>query len=174
MEAGFAGVAKKESRARARAHLSAVILACQHLLFGESSFLEQNRVTAARVQRCTATINEFLAFARMSLDELKLLANLDEMVVEMLEHMYIQGYGHGAGDHLMAAIKIVGWIQIFPDLSRAARALKGYRRYVSRPSPVRCGSSSDGVGNGNERRRVCGDARDPVCGLLEAQRIDAI
>ena len=47
---------------------------------------------------------------KMSLDELKLLAKLDEMVVEMLEHMYFQGYGHGEGDYLMAAIKFVGWI----------------------------------------------------------------
>ena len=63
----------------------------------------------------------------MSLDELKLLAKLDEMVVEMLELMYFQGYGHDAGDYLMAAIKFVGWIQKFSDLPSAARALKGYR-----------------------------------------------
>ena len=60
----------------------------QHPIFAESSFLEQNRETAAAVQRYTATLNEFLAFAKMSLDDLKLLAKLDEMVVEMLEHMY--------------------------------------------------------------------------------------
>ena len=100
---------EERGRARARAHHSAASLACQRPLFGESSFLEQNRVTAA-------TLNEFLAFAKMSLDELKLLAKLDEMVVEMLEHMYFQGYFHGAGDHLVAAIKFVGWIQNFSDL----------------------------------------------------------
>ena len=50
------------------------------------------------------------------------------MVVEMLEHLYFQGYGHGAGDYLMAAVKFVGWVQSFSDLPRAVRALKGYRR----------------------------------------------
>ena len=43
--------------------------------------------------------------------------------------------------------------------------------YVSEPSSVGCGSSNVGGGNGCERRRVCGDARCPICGLLEAQRI---
>ena len=52
----------------------------------ESSFFEQNRLIAAAVQRYTAT----LTCAKMSLDDLKLLAKLDEMVVEMLEHMYFQ------------------------------------------------------------------------------------
>ena len=32
----------------------------------------------------------------------------------------LSGYGHGAGDYLMAAMKFVGWIQNFSDLSRAA------------------------------------------------------
>ena len=50
------------------------------------------------------------------------------MLVEMLEHLYFQGYGHGAGDHWMAAVKFVGWIQSFSNLPRAVRALKGYRR----------------------------------------------
>ena len=133
---------EERGRAQTRAHFSAKSLACQHPLFGESSFLEQNRVTAATVQRYMATLNEFLAFAKMSLDELKLLAKLDEMVVEMLEHMYFQGYGHGAGDYLMAAIKFVGWIQNFSDLPRAVRALKGYRLLapgMSRGPPVGCG-----------------------------------
>ena len=98
IEEGWKSQGEERGRARARAHLSAASLACQHLLFGESSFLEQNRVTAATVQRYTATLNEFLAIAKMSLDELKLLAKLDEMVVEMMEHMYLQGYGHGAGE----------------------------------------------------------------------------
>ena len=53
-----------------RAHAAAASLACQHPIFGESSLLEQNRVTAAKVQRYTVTLNEFLAFAKMSLDEL--------------------------------------------------------------------------------------------------------
>ena len=87
--------------------------------------LQQNRVTAGTDQRFTATLNEFLAFAKMTLDELKLLAKLDEM----LEHMYFQGYGHGAGDYLMAAVKFVGWIQCFSDLSRAVlRGLDARRR----------------------------------------------
>ena len=111
---------------------------------------------------------------KMSLDELKLLAKLDEMVVEMLEHMYFHGYGHGAGDYLMAAIKFVWWIQDFSDLPHTARALKGYRRSargMSRgPLPWVAAAAMMG-GNGCERRRVCGDAHDPVCGLLEAQRI---
>ena len=92
----------------------------QHTLFGES-FLEQNRVTAATVQRYTTTLNEFLAFTKMSMDEILLLAKLDEMVVEMLENLYFQGYGHGAGDYLMAAVKFVGWIQSVSDLPRAVR-----------------------------------------------------
>ena len=41
------------------------------------------------------------------MDEVKLLAKLDEMVVELLEHSCFQGYGRGAGDCLMAAIKFV-------------------------------------------------------------------
>ena len=44
----------------------------------ESSFLEQNRVTAATVQRYTVTLSEFLAFSKMTMDELKLLAKLDD------------------------------------------------------------------------------------------------
>ena len=120
----------------ARAHAAAASLACQHPLFGESSFLEQNRVTAATVQRCTVTLNEFLAFAKMTLDEVKLLLKLDEMVVEMLEHMYIQGYGHGAGGYLMAAVKFAGWIQSFSDLPRAMRALTRFRRLPPVGSPL--------------------------------------
>ena len=54
--------------------------------FGEPSFLEQNRVTAATVQRSTVTLNEFLSFSKMTMNELKLMAKLDEMV-EMLEHL---------------------------------------------------------------------------------------
>ena len=94
-------------------------------LFGESSFFEQNRVTAATVQRYTVTLNEFLASARRMLDEQKLLPKLDEMVV--LEHLYFQSHGRGAGDCLMAAVKFVGWIQSFSDVHRAVRALKEYR-----------------------------------------------
>ena len=55
---------EERGRARARAHLSAAALSGQHPLVGEPSFLEQNRVTAATVQRSTATLNEFLAFAQ--------------------------------------------------------------------------------------------------------------
>ena len=42
---------EESGRARARAHAAAASL--EHPLFGESSFLEQNRVTAATVQRYT-------------------------------------------------------------------------------------------------------------------------
>ena len=89
---------EERGRVRARSHTPAANLACQHPLFGESSFLEQNRVTTVTVQRHTVTLNEFLAFANTTLDEQKLLPKLDEMVVEMLEHLYFQGNGHGAGD----------------------------------------------------------------------------
>ena len=123
---------EERGRARARAHLSAASLACEHPLFGRSSFLE------ATVQRYTAPLNEFLAFEKMSLDELQLLAKLDEMVVDMLEHMNFQGYGHGAGDYLMAAIKFVGWIKIspiFPRRTGAERVPSVSTGYVSGPSP---------------------------------------
>ena len=43
--------------------------------------------------------------------------------------------------------------------------------YVSGRSPVGCGSSNDGGGNGCERGRICSNARDPVRSLLEGQRI---
>ena len=119
---------EERGRVRTRAHAPAASLACQHPLFGESSFLVQNRVTAATVQCYTATLNEFLAFSRTSMDEPKPPAKLDEMVVEMQEHTYFPGCGHGAGDYLMAAVKFVGWIQSFSDLHRAVRVLKGYRR----------------------------------------------
>ena len=76
---------EERGRVRTRAHAAAPSLTCQHSLFGESSFLEQNRVTASTVQRCTVTLNEFLAFSKMSMDDLKVLAKLDEIVVEMLE-----------------------------------------------------------------------------------------
>ena len=62
------------------------------------------------------------------MDEPKLLAKLDEMVVEMLEHLSFHGHGRGAGNCLMTAIKFVGWIQSFSNLHRAVRALKGYRQ----------------------------------------------
>ena len=108
---------EERERVRARAHVAAASLACQHLLFRESSFFQQNpSPPAAAVQCNTVTRNEFLAFATKTLGELKLLPKLDEMVVEMLEHMYLQGYGHGAGDYLMAAVKFVEWIQNFSDL----------------------------------------------------------
>ena len=55
---------EERGRVRTRAHAAAASLACQHLLVGESSFLEQNRVTAATVQRYRATLNEFLAFSK--------------------------------------------------------------------------------------------------------------
>ena len=47
-----------------------------------------------------------------------------------LEHLYFQGYGHEAGDCLMAAIRFAGWSQSFSDLLRAVRSLKGYWRWA--------------------------------------------
>ena len=41
------------------------------------------------------------------MDELKLLAKLDEIIVKMMENLYFQGYGRAAGDCLMAAINFV-------------------------------------------------------------------
>ena len=138
---------------RARAHAAAASLACQHPLFGESSFLEQNRVTAATVQRCTVTLNEFLAFAKMTLDELKLLPKLDEMVVEMLEHLYFQGYGHAAGGYLMTAVKFAKWIQSFSDLPRAMRALTGFRRSAPVGSPLGSSRRVESLENSRVRRK---------------------
>ena len=109
---------EERGRVRTRAHAAAASLACQHSLFGESSFLEENRVTAATFQRYTVTLNEFLAFSRMTMDELKLLAKLHEMLVELLER------DAGGGHYSMAAVKF----QSFPNLLRAVRALKGDRR----------------------------------------------
>ena len=106
---------ERRGHVRTKAHARVASLASQHSLNGESSFLEQHRVTAATVQRCTNALNELLAFAKMSVNELKLLTKLDEIVVEMLEHLYFQIYGHGAGDFSMAAIKFVEWIQNFAD-----------------------------------------------------------
>ena len=40
----------------------------------------------------------------------------------------LSGYGHGAGDHLMAAIKFVGWIRNFSDLTRAVALSRGLRQ----------------------------------------------
>ena len=94
----------------------------------ESFCLEQNQAAATTMLGCTVTLNKFLAFSRVTMDELKLLAKSDEMAMAMLEHLYFQGYGRGARDCLMAATKFVGWIQSFSDLLRAVRFLKGYRR----------------------------------------------
>ena len=105
---------RKERHVGTKAHAVAATLASQHLLFGESFFFEQKRVSAAAVPRYTDTLNEFLAFARMSMSELKL-PELDGMVVEMLFRAT-----HGAGHYLMA-----GWIRNFADLPRTVRALKG-------------------------------------------------
>ena len=70
----------------------------------------------------------FLKLCKAALNELKLVKNLDGMVVEILEHLYFQVYGHGSGEFLMAAIKFVGWVQNFASLPRAMRALEGYRQ----------------------------------------------
>ena len=52
---------------------------CKEVSHG--TFLEQNRVTAATVQRYTVALNEFLNFAKLPLNELQLVKNLDGMVV---------------------------------------------------------------------------------------------
>ena len=159
--------------ARTKAHAAARNLANQHSLFGESSFLEQNRVTAATVQRYTVALDEFLNFAKLPLNELQVVKNLDGVVVEMLDHLYFQGYGHGSGEFLTAAIKFVGWIQNFAGLPRAMRALKGYRRCprkVSGATAMGSGGCNDGNGNGGERRGVRCDARSPVCGVSASKR----
>ena len=64
------------------------------------------------------------------MDELQLLAKLGEMLVEMMEHLNSQSYGHGASEYLMAAIEFVGWIQSFSDLLRAVWAPKGCHRFA--------------------------------------------
>ena len=87
----------ERGRVRARAHATAVSLACQRPLFGESSFLERNRVIAATVQRHTVGRD-----------------GGGDAGTPVL-----QGYGHGAGDCLMAAVKFVGWIQSFSASSDA-------------------------------------------------------
>ena len=44
-------------------------------------------------------------------------------------------------------------------------------RNVLGPSPTGICSRNDGCSTGGERRRICGDARGPVCGLLEASEL---
>ena len=44
-------------------------------------------------------------------------------------------------------------------------------RNVSGPSPMGSSSRNDRSSNSGERRKNCGDARNPVRGVLEAQRI---
>ena len=84
-------------------------------------------------------------------------------------NLYFQGYGRGAGNSWMAAIKFVGWIQSFSDLLHAVRALKCYRRLAPRmsrgPLPIGSCSRSDWCGDGGERRGVCSDARCPTRGV---------
>ena len=129
----FAGDTKKEGVHE---------LVCQHPLFGESSFLEQNRVTSATVQRYTATLNEFLAGR-----------------AEVIGKVGRDG-GGDAGTHL-SRIRSRSWgladgsIQVrrvdsnflrSPSRRASAERLPSVcNGYVSRPSPVGCGSSNDGV-----------------------------
>ena len=95
---------EERGRARARAHLSAASLACQHPLFGKSSFLEQNRVTAATVQRYT--LNEFLAFA--------VTGKVGRDGGGNAGTHELSRDSHGAGDYLMAAISSSGGFKISP------------------------------------------------------------
>ena len=92
----------------------------------------------------------------------------------MLEHMYFQGYGHGVGDHdgsNQARRVDSKFLRSSPRRTSAERVSPVGTGCVSGPSPVGCGSGKNGGGDGCERRRVCGDARDPACGVLEALRI---
>ena len=59
--------ARRERRghALAKTHAKAASLASHPPFFGESSFVEQNRATAATVQRYANALNELLAFAKM-------------------------------------------------------------------------------------------------------------
>ena len=82
----------------------------------------------------------------MTRDELKLLAKLDEMLVEMLEQLDLQGYDHGAGGGSKTAIKCVGWNQSVSDLPTDGAG------DASGPSPIGSGCSrNDEGGNGGER-----------------------
>ena len=82
----------------------------------------------------------------MTRDELKLLAKLDEMLVEMLEQLDLQGYDHGAGGGSKTAIKCVGWNQSVSDLPTDGAG------DASGPSPIgSCCSRNDEGGNGGER-----------------------
>ena len=78
----------KTTRVRTRAHAAAASLACQHSPL-RRVVLEWNRVPAVALQRYTITLNEFLALSKMTMNELKLLVKLDEMV-EMLEHVSLR------------------------------------------------------------------------------------
>ena len=62
METGPKTTRRKRTCTNSSPRAAAASLACQHHLFGESSFLEQNRVTEATVQRYNFTLNDFLAF----------------------------------------------------------------------------------------------------------------
>ena len=101
---------------RSRAHATVASLACQHPLFDKSSFLQQNRVTAATVQLHGHT------------QRVSGLCENDAGRAKVVAKVGRDGSGdagtYGAGDYLMAAVKFVGWIQNFSDLSRAARLWK--------------------------------------------------
>ena len=99
---------RERGRVRTRAHAAAASLACQHLLFGESSFLERNRVTAATVQRHTATPNECPGLLENVDGRAEAVGKVGRNGGKMLEHLYFQGHGRGAGDSLMAAVKSIG------------------------------------------------------------------
>ena len=165
---------EEREHVRARAHAAAASLACQHPLRRvflprtEQGHRSHGPALHGHAQRVSG-ICEHDAWR----PKVVLLPKLDEMVVEVLEHLYFQGYGHGAADYLMAAVKFVGWVQSFSDLPRAVRALKRVSSVsagnVSGLSPLGCCSGNDECSTGGERR-ICGDARGPVRGLLEAQR----
>ena len=105
----------------------------------------------------------------MTRDVLKLLAKLDEMVVE--------SYKHGAGNGLMTTNEFVKWnqkrLRSSPSCADSAKYAAVGAGYASVPFPKdSCGSRNDGDSNGGgERRKVCGDACCLPHNVLEAQRV---
>ena len=61
----------------------------------------------------------------------KAVGKVGRILMEILQHLYFQDYGHETGDYLMTAVKFVGCIQSFSDLSRTVRTVKDYRRMTS-------------------------------------------
>ena len=95
--------------------------------------------------------------------------------------------GGDAGTHVLSRLRSRSWrlldgsnqvrrvdskfLRSSPRRTSAERVPSVSTGYVSGPSPVGCGSDNDGSGDGCERRRVCGDARDPVCAYLRPSEL---